>query len=57
MLKQRCACGVADTYERLCDYCAYAWDDTRCPHDTYQNPCPECDVVPVPQLPVLLDTW
>jgi hypothetical protein len=49
-----CGCGSQDEnsaeYQRVCDYCDTHWVDTHCPHDIFQNPCPECDVVPLAQL-------
>jgi hypothetical protein len=38
-------------YARQCDYCATTSAATSCIHDAYQPPCPECDVVPLVQLP------
>lgn len=38
-------------YSRECDYCGTASASPHCVHDQRQDPCPECDVVPVPQLP------
>jgi hypothetical protein len=37
-------------YGRLCDYCGTAFAGSHCVHDPRQDPCPECQVVPVPQL-------
>jgi predicted nucleic acid-binding Zn ribbon protein len=46
--------GVSDAdisvYERECDYCCYQYEDIHAPEDEQQNPCPECEVVPTPQL-------
>ncbi len=36
-------------FARQCDYCGTAAASRRCVHDSYQEPCPECDVVPVVQ--------
>ncbi len=43
-----CACPPG-IHERTCDYCGYVWDDSQCPHEEFQHPCPECDVLPVVQ--------
>jgi hypothetical protein len=29
-------------YERVCQSCGYVWLGLHCPHDGYQNPCPNC---------------
>ena len=29
-------------YKRTCEYCGYVWGGLHCPHDGYQNPCPNC---------------
>ena len=29
-------------FKRTCEYCGYIWHALHCPHDGYQNPCPEC---------------
>jgi hypothetical protein len=29
-------------YERTCEFCGAQWWGLHCPHDGYQNPCPEC---------------
>ena len=29
-------------FKRTCEYCGYQWGGLHCPHDGYQNPCPEC---------------
>jgi uncharacterized protein YciI len=50
---EQCACepDLDDhLFARTCDYCGTAFAGARCPHDPRQQPCPECDVVPVPQL-------
>jgi hypothetical protein len=36
-------------YARVCDYCGTESGGVRCIHDARQEPCPECDVVPVAQ--------
>jgi hypothetical protein len=37
-------------FARQCDYCATEFGSAHCSHDLYQDSCPECDVVAVPQL-------
>ncbi|RZS90934.1 DinB family protein [Motilibacter rhizosphaerae] len=37
-------------YVRTCDHCDTEHSSPHCVHDQRQAPCPECDVVPVPQL-------
>lgn len=34
-------------YHRTCQRCGKNWWGLHCPHDGYQNPCPECESVPV----------
>lgn len=29
-------------YKRTCEFCGATWAGLHCPHDGYQNPCPEC---------------
>lgn len=38
------------SYARVCDYCGTSFAGARCVHHPVQAPCPECDVLPVPQL-------
>jgi hypothetical protein len=48
-----CTCepDLDDThYARDCDYCATVSGSVYCIHDNRQDPCPECDVLPVVQL-------
>ena len=33
-------------YERTCMFCGYTWLGLHCPHDRYQNPCPNCNKKP-----------
>lgn len=33
-------------YERVCTNCGQVWWGLHCPHDGYQNPCPNCDKKP-----------
>jgi len=33
---------------RTCKFCGNKWWGLHCPHDGYQNPCPECGRRPVP---------
>lgn len=33
-------------YERTCNFCGNTWLGLHCPHDGYQNPCPNCDRKP-----------
>lgn len=46
-----CAEGGATSFPRECDYCGTEYDASQCVHAAFQTPCPECDVLPVPQLP------
>ncbi len=51
-MTRTCACEpyLDDTrYARVCDYCGTESGSVRCIHDARQEPCPECDVLPVPQ--------
>ena len=32
-------------FKRRCK-CGHTWYGLHCPHDGYQNPCPECSAVP-----------
>lgn len=34
-------------YHRTCQRCGKNWWGLHCPHDGYQNPCPECKAMPV----------
>lgn len=34
-------------YHRTCQNCGKNWWGLHCPHDGYQNPCPECESMPV----------
>jgi len=34
-------------YVRKCEFCGYSWHGLHCPHDGYQNPCPECKKTPI----------
>ncbi len=34
-------------YARKCEFCGKTWRGLHCPHDGYQNPCPECNQRPV----------
>ena len=29
-------------YLRYCGFCGHEWYGLHCPHDGYQNPCPNC---------------
>lgn len=29
-------------YLRTCEHCGTKWEGFHCPHDGFQNPCPEC---------------
>lgn len=29
-------------YMRTCAFCNMRWESLRCPHNGYQNPCPNC---------------
>lgn len=33
---------------RECQACGKWWWGLHCPHDGYQNPCPDCKTVPTP---------
>ena len=33
-------------YERICLFCGETWLGLHCPHDGYQNPCPNCGKMP-----------
>jgi hypothetical protein len=47
-----CACepDLDDShFGRLCDYCGTESASLRCIHDGYQDPCPECAVLPLVQ--------
>ena len=49
----QCGCGPDvddDLFSRDCDYCGRTFASTRCEHDVHQEPCPDCSVLPVPQL-------
>ena len=35
-------------YHRTCQNCGKNWWGLHCPHDGYQNPCPECEFKPKP---------
>lgn len=35
-------------YLRTCEHCGHKWYGLHCPHDRYQNPCPNCGVQPTP---------
>jgi hypothetical protein len=35
-------------YLRSCGACGHQWYGLHCPHDGYQNPCPECGTRPTP---------
>lgn len=35
-------------FRRTCAVCGNVWYGLHCPHDGYQNPCPECRVRPAP---------
>lgn len=41
---------VEDFYHHqlVCQFCGETWWGLHCPHDGYQNPCPNCDVPPTP---------
>ena len=30
-------------YLRTCEFCSYRWWSLHCPHDGYQNSCPQCE--------------
>jgi hypothetical protein len=34
-------------YHRTCLFCGAVWWGLHCPHDLYQNPCPDCKKVPL----------
>jgi hypothetical protein len=34
-------------YHRTCQGCGKNWWGLHCPHDGYQNACPECEAMPV----------
>lgn len=34
-------------HQIVCQFCGATWWALHCPHDKYQNPCPDCDVPPV----------
>ena len=34
-------------YLRKCERCGREWYGLHCPHDGYQNPCPDCGIRPV----------
>ena len=51
-MKRPCGCepDLDDSeFARVCDYCGLEHGSVRCLHDAVQEPCPECDVLPVPQ--------
>lgn len=33
-------------FDRVCKHCGRQWRGLHCPHDGYQNPCPECGIKP-----------
>ena len=33
---------------RKCQKCGWEWYGLHCPHDGYQNPCPNCGQSPIP---------
>lgn len=33
-------------YLRRCAGCQYTWYGLHCPHDGFQNPCPQCKLRP-----------
>lgn len=35
-------------HQLVCQFCGETWWGLHCPHDGYQNPCPNCDVPPIP---------
>ena len=35
---------------RTCAECGHQWYGLHCPHDLYQNPCPNCGIRPKPYL-------
>jgi hypothetical protein len=35
-------------YKRICESCGHVWGGLHCPHDGYQNCCPECGQRPKP---------
>ena len=43
-------------YWRTCLHCGVRWPGLHCPHDGYQNPCPNCDRLPV-SLPPPIKNW
>lgn len=55
MLIERAACDCepdlgATPYSRTCDYCGTTSSSHHCIHDARQDPCSQCDVVPIAQL-------
>lgn len=34
-------------YLRKCEYCDFEWYGLHCPHDGYQNACPQCHKRPI----------
>lgn len=39
-------------YLRTCEYCDCQWYGLHCPHDGYQNPCPDCG-----KCPTVVEEW
>jgi len=37
----------ATHFKRTCKSCGANWWGLHCPHDGYQNPCPECKALPM----------
>jgi hypothetical protein len=33
---------------RTCERCGCIWEGLHCPHDGYQNRCPDCNLRPTP---------
>lgn len=33
-------------FRRTCSNCGYVWGGLHCPHEGYQNPCPQCETFP-----------
>ena len=33
-------------YKRTCEFCGHVWGGLHCPHDGWQNPCPNCNKRP-----------
>ena len=43
-------------FRRTCLHCGEQWWGLHCPHDGYQNPCPDCGIRPDP-VPESLGPW